>query len=106
LTFLKLYCFITTEILRCFHYLERAVLDGACSDEGNNHGDHVDSELELQEFCDAVVHVAAPHDRLHDAAEVVVSQDDVGRLLGYVCARNTLNNTTIVAIHIFFANKA
>lgn len=73
-----------------FSYLERAVLDGTCSDEGYNHGDHIHSELELQEFCDAVVHVAAPHDCLHDAAEVVVGQNDVRRLLGDVSARNTL----------------
>jgi hypothetical protein len=82
-----------------FSYLERAVLDGACSNEGYNHGDHIHSELELQEFGDAVVHVAAPHDRLHDAAEVVVGQDDVGSLFGHVSSGNSLKRRTIISIY-------
>lgn len=59
---------------------------GECYDDSH----HVDSELELEELRDAVVDVASPHDGFDDAGKIVVGQDDVGRLLGYVCASNTL----------------
>ena len=59
-------------------------LGDAGSGEGHNDGDHIDSELELQELGDAVVDVPAPHHSLHDAAEVIVCQDDVRRLLRHV----------------------
>lgn len=54
-----------------------AHLSNAGAREGHDHGHHVDRQLELQELGDAVVDVAAPHDRLDDAGEVVISQDDV-----------------------------
>lgn len=63
----------------CWSYLCNA---GA--GEGHDDGDHVDGELELQKLGNAVVDVPSPHDRLHDAGEVVVRQDDVRRLLGHV----------------------
>ena len=52
-------------------------LDGARSEKGDNDGDHVDCELELEELGDAVVDVPSPHDRLDNTREVVVSEDDV-----------------------------
>ena len=52
--------------------LEGAVLNGACADEGHHHRHHVHRQLELQKLRDGVVHVPAPHDRFHDAREVVV----------------------------------
>jgi len=69
-------------------------LDGACAEEGDDDGDHVDGELELEELGDAVVDVATPHDRLDDAREVVVRQNDVRRLLGHVRARYALHVCT------------
>jgi len=66
-------------------------LDGACSDEGEQHGDHVDGQLKLEELGDAVVDVTTPHDRLDDAREVVVGQHNIGRLLRHVRPRDTLS---------------
>lgn len=68
-------------------------LGDAGSGEGHDDGDHVDSELKLQELWDAVVDVPAPHDGLHDAAEVIVCQDDVRRLLRHVRPGDALQNT-------------
>lgn len=41
----------------------------------------VDGELELQELADVVVHAPAPHDGPDDGGELVVEDDDVGRVL-------------------------
>lgn len=68
-------------------------LGDASAGEGHNDGDHIDGELELQELGDAVVDVSAPHHGLHDAAEVVICQDDVRRLLRHVCPSDALQNT-------------
>ena len=65
----------------------------ACAEEGDNDGDTVDGELELKELGDTIVDIAAPHDGLDNRREVVVSQNDVGRLLGHVRACNTLQHT-------------
>jgi hypothetical protein len=65
-------------------------LDGACSKEGNNDGDHVDCQLELKELGDAVVDVTTPHDGLDNRRKIVISQNDVRRFLGYVCSSDTL----------------
>ena len=62
----------------------------ARADEGDDDGDHVDRQLKLEKLGDRVVDVSAPHDGLHDAAEVVVSQNDVGGLLSDVSAGDTL----------------
>lgn len=61
---------------------------GSC--ERHDDGHHVNGELKLEELGDAVVDVAAPHDCFDDAGKVVVGQDDVGGLFGYVRAGNTL----------------
>ena len=45
--------------------------------EGHNHRHHIDSQLELQELGDAVIDITPPHHCLHNAAEVVICQDDV-----------------------------
>ena len=68
-------------------------LGNAGSGKGHDDSNHVDCELELQKLGDAVVDVAAPHHSLYDADEVVVRQDDVGRLLGHVRACDALWNT-------------
>lgn len=68
----------------------RTHLCNAGAREGHDHGHHVDSQLELQEFGYAVVDITAPHHCLDDAAEVVVCQDDVGGLLGHICASDAL----------------
>jgi len=69
-------------------------LDGARAEEGDDDGDAVDCELELEELCDAVVDVATPHDRLDDAREVVVGQNDVRCLLRNVRASYALHACT------------
>ena len=70
-----------------------AHLSDAGPGEGHDHGHHVDRQLELEELGDAVVDVPPPHHRLHDAAEVVVGEDDIGGLLGHVSAGDTLRDT-------------
>ena len=62
--------------------------------EGHDDSHHVDSELELEELGDAVIDVAAPHDRLHNAREVVISQNDVRGFLGYVSTSDALHRAT------------
>lgn len=66
----------------------------ASSGEGHDHSHYVDGELELQEFGDAVVDVATPHDRPDDAGEVVVGENDVRSLFSYVCACDALRTPT------------
>lgn len=61
--------------------------------ERNDNSHNVDRELELKELGDAVVDVAAPHDRLDDAAEVVVRQNNVRRLLRHISTSDTLRGT-------------
>lgn len=63
--------------------------DDASASEGDNHSNHIDSELKLQELCNRIVDVAAPHDSLDNAAEVVIGEDDVRGLLGNVSTRQT-----------------
>lgn len=46
---------------------EGRIFDGAGPDEGDGDSDNVDGQLELQELSDGVVHVAAPHNGLHDS---------------------------------------
>lgn len=65
-------------------------LSDAGPGEGHYDGHYVDRELELQELGDAIIDVSPPHHRLHDAAEVVISQDDVRSLFSHVCPRDTL----------------
>jgi len=65
-------------------FIVDADLDGASSKKGDNDGDDVDGQLELEELGDAVVHVATPHHRFHDTRKVVVRQNDVRRLLRHV----------------------
>ena len=42
------------------------------SGAGSDHGDHIDCQLKLQEFCDARENIAAPLHRAHNALETVV----------------------------------
>lgn len=68
-------------------------LRDASAGERNDHGDHIDGQLELQELGDAVVDVPPPHDGFDDAGEVVVRQDDVGRLLRHVRSGDSLTES-------------
>lgn len=85
-----------------------AVLGGAAhlcdagSSERHDDGHHVDGQLELKEFGDAVVHVAPPHDGFDDAGKVVVGQDNVGRLLGNIGAGDTLETERRERSFFFF----
>lgn len=62
------------------------------SSESYDDSHHVDSKLELKKLGDAVVDISAPHHGLYDAAEVVISQNDVRSLLRHICPRNALQN--------------
>lgn len=73
-----------------------AYLCDAGTGERHDHGHYVDGQLELQELGDAVVDVPPPHDGLDDAGEVVVRQDDVGRLLRHVCASDSLTRSRYI----------
>lgn len=63
-----------------------AHLGDAGPGEGYDDGHHIDSELELQEFGDAVINIATPHHCLDDAGEIVISQDDVRGLFRHIGA--------------------
>lgn len=75
-------------------HLKQTLLGADLCDAGSceryDDGHHVNGELKLEELGDAVVDVAAPHDGFDNAGKVVVGQDDVGGLFGYVCASDTL----------------
>lgn len=65
-------------------------LSDAGPGEGHDDSHDVDRELELQELGYAVIHISSPHNRFDNAAEVVVSQNNVGRLFGHVCPCDAL----------------
>ena len=67
-----------------------AYLSDAGPCEGYYDSHYVNRELELQELGDAIINISPPHHCLDNAAEVVISQDDVRCLFGDVCSRNTL----------------
>lgn len=58
--------------------------------EGHDDSHYVDCELELQKLGDAIVDVSSPHHRLDNAAEVVISQDNVRRLFSHIRPCDTL----------------
>lgn len=49
----------------------------AGTSESHYDGHNVDSKLELKKFGDAVVDITAPHYCLDNAAEVIISQNDI-----------------------------
>ena len=53
------------------------MFEEGCSDEGDENGDDIYGKLELDEFSDGVVDVAAPHDCLDDGGEIVIKEDDI-----------------------------
>lgn len=55
---------------------------------------HINSKLKLEELGDAVVDITSPHDGFDDAGKIIVGQDDVRRLFGYVCAGDALETKT------------
>ena len=70
------------------------MLDGTSRYEDESDSDDVDSELELDEFGNRIVHVSAPHDGLHDTSKVVVCEDDIGSFLGDVGSGDALKHST------------
>jgi len=54
----------------------------------------VDGESQLKELGDAIVDITTPHDGFDYRRDVVVSQNDVRSLLGYICTSNTLQHTS------------
>jgi len=62
----------------------------AGTSESHNDSHNIDSKLELKKFWNAVIDISAPHNCLHDAAEVIVSKNDIWRLLGHICTSYTL----------------
>lgn len=96
LLFWTIYLKLGNQVLKLFSvipgYLKRRVLYCTGADEGDDDCDDVDSQLKLEKLGDAVVHVTAPHDSLHDAAKVVVSQDNVGSLLCHIGTGNALKS--------------
>lgn len=68
--------------------------------EGHDDSHHVDSELELEELGNAVVDVASPHHSFDDTRKVVVGQDDVRCLFGYICAGDPLKAEVTVHLNL------
>lgn len=68
------------------HCTEGRLLRCCCdsSDERDDDGRNVGVDLELKEFSHGVVHTTAPHDSVDNRRKVVIHQDDVGCLLGYL----------------------
>lgn len=68
--------------------------DSYLSDTGSSESDYdsnnIDSKLELKELGNAVVYIPPPHDCLHDAAKVIICENDVWRLLSHICSSYTL----------------
>lgn len=60
------------------------------SSEGHYDGHHIDSKLKLQEFWDAVIDIPPPHDCLHNAAEIIISQDNIWGLFRYISSSYAL----------------
>lgn len=56
----------------CQHLL----LQKTCPDHSQNYSHYVHCQLELDEFTDRVVDVAAPKHCFHDGIEIVIQQDD------------------------------
>ena len=54
------------------------VRDGSNEDD-DQRGD-IRSELKLQEFANVIKGGSAPHDALHNGGEIVVENDNIGRL--------------------------
>lgn len=78
-----------------YMFINKSVyLSDAGPGEGHYDSHYVDGELELQELGDAIIDIASPHHRLDNAAEVVISQDDVRRLFSHVRPRNALTYIT------------
>lgn len=71
---------------------------GSCKCYDDSH--HIDSELKLEELGDTVIDIASPHDSFDDAGKIVVGQDDVRCLFGYIRASNTLEAETMKN-HVF-----
>jgi len=74
-------------------------LDEACTEKSHDDSDTVDGQLELEELGNAVVDVTTPHDGFHYRREVVIGQNNVRRLLGYIRPSNALHSTADDACH-------
>lgn len=60
------------------------------SSEGYYDCHHIDSKLKLQEFRDAVIDIATPHNCFHNATEIIISQDDIRSLFSYISSSYAL----------------
>lgn len=78
--------------------LKHTDLCDAGSSESHDDGYNIDSQLELKELGDAVVDVATPHHCFDNAAEVIIRQYDIWRLLGHICSSNTLEECRYSAV--------
>jgi hypothetical protein len=75
--------------------LERGLLGDARADKGGNEGTNVHGELELEEALNVIVNIATPHSSLHNASEVVVSDQNVGSLFAHVSAGHSHGETNV-----------
>ena len=66
--------------------VERLDTTHDCANKADEQSRTVDSKLELEELADVGKDTAAPEHRLHDGAEVVIKDDDVGSFLGHLGA--------------------
>lgn len=63
-------------VLLCNLFHPSDLCDAGTS-ESHNDSYNIDSKLELKKLGDAVVDISAPHNCFHDAAEVVVGENDI-----------------------------
>lgn len=62
----------------------------ASTSKGYNNSHNVDSKLELKKLGNAVIDISAPHNCFHNAAEIIISEDDIWSFLGHIRTGYTL----------------
>ena len=68
------------------------------ANEGDDQGAHVNSQLELEETLDVVIHIATPHSSFNDRGEVVISDRYFDSSAAYQGAGRVLNPTEVARI--------
>lgn len=81
---------VWTQNVKCVCGMFMHYLCNTGSSEGHYDSHYIDSKLKLQEFWDAVIDIPPPHDCLHNASEIIISQDDIRGLFSYISSSYAL----------------
>jgi hypothetical protein len=77
---------------------QRLLTEEASASEDEEHGNNVDSELELEELADIVIDVTAETDGSQNRAEVVIHKLDIASVLGNIGASDSHSETNIRSV--------